>query len=163
MRYRVCRARVHPVRSRHFCLDQGARDRPHINGHSFVDLDQGIFYRLAIGRRATNERQTPAPIPPRLLAHMRRWVRRGVVTSHFVEWQGTPVKSVIEDVDPDTVEERPIILEMESQPEAPAMQSRAVTSLAVSELTWACAEMPIDRSTRLNSSHVSQSRMPSSA
>lgn len=63
-------------------------------GHSFVDLDQGIYYRLAIGRRATNKRQTPAPIPPRLLAHMRRWVRRGVVTSHFVEWQGAPVKSV---------------------------------------------------------------------
>ncbi len=63
-------------------------------GHSFVDLDQGIFYRLAIGRRATNKRQSPAPIPPRLLAHMRRWVRRGIVTSHFVEWQGAPVKSV---------------------------------------------------------------------
>jgi integrase len=64
------------------------------DGHSFVDLDQGIFYRLAIGRRATNKRQTPAPVPPRLLAHLRRWVRRGVVTSHFVEWQGAPVKSV---------------------------------------------------------------------
>jgi integrase len=63
-------------------------------GHSFVDLDGGIFYRLAIGRRATNKRQTPAPIPPRLLAHMRRWVRRGIVTSHFVEWQNAPVKSV---------------------------------------------------------------------
>jgi integrase len=63
-------------------------------GHSFVDLDQGIYYRLAIGRRATNKRQTPAPLPPRLLAHMRRWVRRGIVTSHFVEWQGAPVKSV---------------------------------------------------------------------
>lgn len=63
-------------------------------GHSFVDLDQGIYYRLAIGRRATNKRQTPAPIPPRLLAHMRRWVRRGIVTSHFVEWHGAPVKSV---------------------------------------------------------------------
>jgi integrase len=63
-------------------------------GHSFVDLDQGIYYRLAIGKRATNKRQTPAPIPPRLLAHMRRWVRRGIVTSHFVEWQGAPVKSV---------------------------------------------------------------------
>ena len=63
-------------------------------GRSFIDLDQGIFYRLAIGRRATNKRQTPAPIPPRLLAHMRRWVRRGVVTSHFVEWQGVPIKSV---------------------------------------------------------------------
>ncbi len=63
-------------------------------GHAFVDLDQGIFYRLAIGRRASNKRQPPAPIPTRLLAHMRRWVRRGVVTSHFVEWHGAPVKSV---------------------------------------------------------------------
>jgi integrase len=64
------------------------------DGHAFVDLDHGIFYRLVIGRRATNKRQTPAPIPPRLLAHMRRWVRRDVVVSHFVEWQGAPVKSV---------------------------------------------------------------------
>ena len=63
-------------------------------GHSFVDLDQGIYYRLAIGRRATNKRQTPSPVPPRLLAHMRRWVRRGVITSHFVEWHNPPVKSV---------------------------------------------------------------------
>jgi integrase len=63
-------------------------------GHSFVDLDQGIYYRLAIGRRATNKRQTPAPIPPRLLANMRRWVRRGIVASHFVEWHGAPVRSV---------------------------------------------------------------------
>jgi integrase len=64
------------------------------DGHSFVDLDQGIFYRLAIGRRATNKRQSPAPIPPRLLAHMRRWVRQGIISSHFVEWQGAPIKSV---------------------------------------------------------------------
>jgi integrase len=64
------------------------------DGHSFVDLDQGIYYRLAIGRRATNKRQTPAPIPTRLLAHMRRWVRRGIITSHFVEWHGMPVRSV---------------------------------------------------------------------
>jgi integrase len=63
-------------------------------GNAFVDLDQGIFYRLAIGRRASNKRQPPAPIPGRLLAHMRRWVRRGVITSHFVEWHGAPVKSV---------------------------------------------------------------------
>jgi integrase len=25
---------------------------------------------------------------------MRRWVRRGIITSHFIEWQGAPVKSV---------------------------------------------------------------------
>ena len=62
--------------------------------HSFVDLDNGVFYRLAISKQATKKRQTPAPLPPRLLGHMRRWVRRGVVTSYFVEWQGAPVKSV---------------------------------------------------------------------
>jgi len=66
----------------------------HDEGHSFVDLEHGIFYRLPVGRRATNKRQTPAPIPTRLLSHMRRWVRRGVITSHFVEWQGAPIKSV---------------------------------------------------------------------
>jgi integrase len=63
-------------------------------GRSFVDLDRGIFYRLAEGKRATNKRQPPVPIPGRLLAHMRRWTRRGVVRSHFVEWNGRPVKSV---------------------------------------------------------------------
>jgi integrase len=66
----------------------------HSVGHSFVDLDQGIFYRLAIGRRATKKRQPPVPVPDRLLAHMRRWVRRGIITSHFVEWNGAPVLSV---------------------------------------------------------------------
>jgi hypothetical protein len=43
------------------------------NGRSFVDLEGGIFYRKRIGKRATKKRQTPAPIPPRLLSHMRRW------------------------------------------------------------------------------------------
>jgi hypothetical protein len=30
-------------------------------GRSYVDLERGIFYRKAIGRRATKKRQTPAP------------------------------------------------------------------------------------------------------
>src|SRR5262245_35194757 len=42
-------------------------------GRSFVDLERGVFYRLAEGRRATKKRQPPAPIPRRLLAHLRRW------------------------------------------------------------------------------------------
>ena len=63
-------------------------------GRSFVDLDHGIFYRLAAGRRATNKRQPPAPIPPRLLAHLRRWQRLGLAGSHFVEFNGKPIKSV---------------------------------------------------------------------
>jgi hypothetical protein len=44
-------------------------------GRSFVDLERGIFYRKQIGKRATKKRQTPAPVPSRLLAHMRRWAR----------------------------------------------------------------------------------------
>jgi len=40
-------------------------------GRSFVDLDRGIFHRNPIGKRATKKRQTPAPIPPRLLCEHR--------------------------------------------------------------------------------------------
>ncbi|KAB2873717.1 MAG: site-specific integrase [Bauldia sp.] len=63
-------------------------------GRSFVDLEHGIYYRLARGRKATNKRQTPAPVPARLLAHLRRWNSMGIAREHFVEWNGAPVKSV---------------------------------------------------------------------
>lgn len=63
-------------------------------GRSFVDIEQGIFYRHAQGRQFTNKRQPPVPIPPRLLAHMRRWLRRGSIKDHFVEWGGKPVQSI---------------------------------------------------------------------
>ena len=49
---------------------------------------------LAQGKRATNKRQPPAPIPPRLLAHMWRWHRLGLVGGHFVEFNGKPITSV---------------------------------------------------------------------
>jgi integrase len=63
-------------------------------GRSFIDLEHGIFYRLAQGRRATNKRQPPVPLPSRLLVHMRRWVRLGLVAGYFVEWGGKPVQSI---------------------------------------------------------------------
>jgi integrase len=63
-------------------------------GRSYVDLERGIFFRKRIGKRATKKRQTPAPIPPRLLAHMRRWKARKLTASHFVEYNGKPVASV---------------------------------------------------------------------
>jgi hypothetical protein len=63
-------------------------------GRSFVDLDRGIFYRRPIGKRATKKRQTPAPIPPRLLAHMRRWKSQKLIATCFVEFNGKPVSSV---------------------------------------------------------------------
>ncbi len=61
-------------------------------GH--VDLDQGVFYRRAIGRPQTKKRQPPVRLPPRLLAHMRRWKRLGVSQRAVVEWNGKPVQSV---------------------------------------------------------------------
>ena len=63
-------------------------------GRAFVDLESGIFYRLADGQAATKKRQPPVPIPPRLLAHLRRWKERGISGAHFVEWNQQPVKSV---------------------------------------------------------------------
>jgi integrase len=63
-------------------------------GHSYVDLDHGVFFRKRIGKRATKKRQPPAPIPPRLLAHMRRWKTRNLIASHFVEFNRRPVASV---------------------------------------------------------------------
>ncbi|SNT61537.1 Site-specific recombinase XerD [Tardiphaga sp. OK246] len=63
-------------------------------GRAFVDLDRKIFYRKPIGKRATLKRQTPVPIPDRLLVHMRRWVRRGLVRDNFIEWNGQSVMSV---------------------------------------------------------------------
>jgi hypothetical protein len=60
-------------------------------GSSFVDLEAGIFYRLAAGRAATKKRQPPAPVPAGLLAHMQRWERRDTIQKCFVEFNGKPV------------------------------------------------------------------------
>lgn len=64
------------------------------DGRSYVDLDAGVFYRLAIGKKATSKRQPPVRLPPHLLGHMRRWARKGIAKSHFVEFNGEPVKTV---------------------------------------------------------------------
>jgi len=63
-------------------------------GRSFVDLEGGLFYRLPQGATPTKKRQPPAPIPARLLGHMRRWYVKGIVKDHFVEWNGSPIASV---------------------------------------------------------------------
>lgn len=63
-------------------------------GKSFVDLEQGIYYRKPMGHKPTKKRQPSIPLPPRLLAHMRRWDRLGIAKHHFVEFNGRPVISV---------------------------------------------------------------------
>jgi len=42
----------------------------------------------------SKKRQTPAPVPARLLAHLRRWVRLKIAKEFFVEWGGKPIKRV---------------------------------------------------------------------
>ena len=50
------------------------------------DLDGGVFYRLAIGKRCDEQAPAAGSNSPRLLAHMRRWARLGAGGFfHFVE------------------------------------------------------------------------------
>lgn len=63
-------------------------------GRAWVDLDAGIFYRLPEGRKATKKRQPPVRLPDHLLAHLRRWKRTAISTSHFIEHNGAPVQRV---------------------------------------------------------------------
>ena len=71
----------------------GAAFMPTI-GRGHVDLERGVFYRHAIGRRQTKKRQPPVKLPPRLLAHLRRWHRLGLSRKAVIEWNGVPVNSV---------------------------------------------------------------------
>lgn len=68
----------------------GAAIRPTV-GSGYVDLEHGTFYRRAPGSRQTKKRQPPAPLHPRLLAHLRRWERTGIASRYVVEWQGKRV------------------------------------------------------------------------
>jgi hypothetical protein len=69
----------------------GAALEPTI-GRGWIDVDRGVFYRRPAGKRETNKRQPPAPLPGQLLAHLRRWKRRG--QRFAVEWNGKSVKSI---------------------------------------------------------------------
>lgn len=68
----------------------GAAIRPTV-GTGYVDLDHGTFYRRPPGSRQTKKKQPPAPLHPRLLAHLRRWERLGVSKRFVVEWLGERV------------------------------------------------------------------------
>ncbi len=71
-----------------------ALDQPTI-GRSWIDLENGVFYRQAVGRRRKkNKQQTPVRLPPRLLAHIRRWKRKRISTRALIEWNGKPVKRI---------------------------------------------------------------------
>jgi integrase len=61
-------------------------------GRPYIDLSDGMFYRRADGAQETKKRKPPVRIPPRLLAHMRRWHRSGA--RYPVEIGGKPIKRI---------------------------------------------------------------------
>ncbi|SOB98524.1 tyrosine-type recombinase/integrase [Rhodobacter maris] len=58
----------------------------------WFDLSNGIMYRMAEGERTTNKRRSPAPIPRKLLAHLKRW--RAAGARWAVEYQGARVGNI---------------------------------------------------------------------
>ena len=71
----------------------GAALMPSI-GRGYVDLDRGIFKRKPDNKKATSKRQPTVPIPPRLLAHMRRWQRLGISRHSIIEFNGKPITRI---------------------------------------------------------------------
>ena len=63
-------------------------------GHGHINLETGQFRRLAYGKKESNKRQPTIDLPPRLLAHIRRWHRLGISTRAVVECRGNPVLRV---------------------------------------------------------------------
>ena len=60
-----------------------------VGGH--VDTKAGIMYRRSASVAESKKRTPPVPVPPSLLAHMRRWERGG---RWIVEYEGQRVGSV---------------------------------------------------------------------
>lgn len=54
-------------------------------GRGHINIDSGVFYRRRQGSKQTKKRQTPARLPDRLLAHLRRWQRLGIAKHAVVE------------------------------------------------------------------------------
>ena len=70
---------------------QGLRFMPHTGG-GYVDTETGIMYRRAAGKAETKKRTPTVPVPPRLLAHLRRWERMG--SAWAVEFRGAGVANI---------------------------------------------------------------------
>ena len=69
----------------------GLRFMPHTAG-GHVDTETGTMFRRAAGQAETKKRTPTIAIPRRLLAHLRRWERKGA--RHVVEIDGKRVASV---------------------------------------------------------------------
>ena len=77
-------------------LKSGSRSGPVLSAaferspaNPYIDLERGIFYRQAPGKRQTKKRAPAIRLNPGLLSHMRRWRKNGQI--FVVEFKGAPV------------------------------------------------------------------------
>ena len=63
-------------------------------GRGYIDVERGVFRRKPENKQATSKGQPTVPIPPRLLAHLRRWKRLGISRNAVVEFNGRPVREI---------------------------------------------------------------------
>jgi integrase len=59
---------------------------------AWIDLANGLFYGRGQYERQTKKRKQMVRVPPKLLAHLRRWARNG--QQYAVEWNGKPILRV---------------------------------------------------------------------
>jgi integrase len=76
--------------SRASVITQAALER--VPGRPYIDAERGVYQRRPEGERETKKRKPTIPLPPRLLAHVRRWKRLGF--RHVVEYGGQPIKRI---------------------------------------------------------------------
>jgi integrase len=65
-------------------------------GRGYVDVETGIFKRKPDNKKETSKKQPTVPIHPKLLAHIRRWKRKGIARTSVIEFRGKPVGVVKE-------------------------------------------------------------------
>ncbi len=64
-------------------------------GRPWIDLEGGVYHRLATGEKAPkNKRAASIRLPPRLLAHMRRWACKRTYLVELYGKPGDPKKSL---------------------------------------------------------------------
>ena len=69
----------------------GLQWMPNTTG-GWIDLERGLLFRGTEGRVETNKRQTPCPLPRKLLAHLRRARRR--TRRYAIEYDGERVQKL---------------------------------------------------------------------
>ncbi|GGE36072.1 hypothetical protein GCM10007276_11930 [Agaricicola taiwanensis] len=63
-----------------------------LDNFGWIDIERRLFYRRPVAATETNKRRPPVPLPDRLMAHLRRWERMGMI--HPVDFNGEPVREV---------------------------------------------------------------------